>query len=349
MIRAVLSALVLASPCAAIAQGFAANPEYGKPRGPIPIRDMRPYQLLFLQFLPESPDTTPARHMRFGLQFDVANNLLAPDPTGSATIVEDNETQRLLISWRRGIRRGEEVAVFLPIEWRNGGFMDGILRWYHRFWGMPGNLDDDPVGRDNTPDYRSILYIADQQGRVLLDQGNAFGLGELSATWKRSLGPATPRSNLAGRLGLKLPTGNPGLVLGSGGVDAGACLDARYNVGRDVILYANVGGVLMGHATRVPGARSGMVQTLFGAEYRPNNRDSFLWQFDGSSAAVRTGNWFADRWQATATFGYKRVMDRHLLLYASFSENGDILGYHWQALTNVGPDFTITAGLQWFR
>ena len=36
------------------------NPLYLSPRGPIPIRNMRPYNLLFLQFLPDSGDALAA-------------------------------------------------------------------------------------------------------------------------------------------------------------------------------------------------------------------------------------------------------------------------------------------------
>ena len=74
----------------------------------------------------------------------------------------------------------------------------------------------------------------------------------------------------------------------------------------------------MGRARYVPGAQPNMVQTLAALEYRANNRDSYVLQFDGNSRAVRTGNRIADNWQATATFGYQRVLDRHHLLSSPF-------------------------------
>ena len=81
---------------------------------------------------------------------------------------------------------------------------------------------------------------------------------------------------------------------GSGSVDAGLSLDYRYSLGRDIVLYANTGGVLMGKAIRVPGAEPSMFQGFAGIEYHPNHRDSFVLQVDGSSLVVRTGNAFAD-------------------------------------------------------
>lgn len=347
MLRYLLLALFFSLPSAGWPQGFSKNPAYHAPRGPITIRNARPYHLLFLQFLPESPDTLPPGKTRFDFQLDFINNLLLPNPDGGARVIEDNEMQRVTLSWRRGIAAGTELGVFVPILWRNGGFMDEILSWWHRIWGIPGRAEDNPAGRDSRPAYQSLLYLEDADGHTLVHRGNAFGLGEVSLTLKRSLLPSTPRAALALRFGLKLPTGNRRQLLGSGGIDAGLMLDGRYNIGRDLILYAGFGGILMSKAGRVPGAQPSMLQHLLALEYRPNNRDSFLWQLDGSTRAVRVGNAFADRMAATATFGYKRVLDRHLVLALAFSENGDFHNYTLPFLSNIGPDFSTTMALEW--
>ena len=86
---------------------------------------------------------------------------------------------------------------------------------------------------------------------------------------------------------------------------------------------------------------------MLALEYRPNNRDSFIWQIEGSASAVRTGNRVADDTQVTGTFGYKRVLNSRLLLHAAFSENGDVVDYSAKFLANIGPDFTTTLGLEW--
>ena len=64
-------------------------------REPISLRNMRPYDLLGLQFAPETPDALRSKETRFSLQFDISNNLLAPDPRHGAVVIEDNEMQRL--------------------------------------------------------------------------------------------------------------------------------------------------------------------------------------------------------------------------------------------------------------
>ena len=87
------------------AQGTGDNPLYGNPRGPISVRDARPYNLLFLQFLPESGDVLPTHANAYSLQLEVINNLLAPAAGGQAQVREDNEYQRLLFTWKRGLER----------------------------------------------------------------------------------------------------------------------------------------------------------------------------------------------------------------------------------------------------
>jgi len=317
--------------------------------GPVPVRNRRPYNLLFLQFTPETGDILLRRAERFDLQLDVANNLLIPSPSSGATVVEDNEVQRLGVTWRRGIGHGTEVGVESALLWRNGGFIDPLLSGYHSLFGFQGDGPDNPAGRDAYSQYRSLLLLQDAQGNTLVHQGNAFGLGETTMTVKHRLIPANRRSALALRFGLKLPTGNTTQLLGSGSVDAGLSFDLRYSLRREIVLYANAGGILMGKAVRVPGAQSSMAQGFLGIEYHPNSRDSYLLQLDANSLAVRTGNSFADKVGSTATFGYKRLLDRSRILSLSFSENGDIHNYALPYFSNIAPDFTVTANLEWRR
>ena len=105
--------------------------QVGDGRGPIPIRNGRAFNQLALQFAPESPVVLRAGDSRLGVQVDLFNNLLVPSPRG-AVVREDYEEQRLTVSWREGIGRETEVEVFLPVRYRNGGFMDQLLRVWHR-------------------------------------------------------------------------------------------------------------------------------------------------------------------------------------------------------------------------
>ncbi|HLI48916.1 MAG TPA: DUF3187 family protein [Chthonomonas sp.] len=329
------------------AQTAPKNPDYGLPQGPIPLRDPRPANLLFLQFLPDNAVPLPNGAVRVGVQLDLINNLLIPSPSLGATVVEDNEYQRLMFSWHKGYLHNTELSVYVPVEWRNGGILDGIIRAYHRLFGLPANAEDDPLGRDHWPMYRSIWQIIDAQGHVLLNQGNAFGIGETTFIVKRSLLPVTSRGTLALRFGLKLPTGNTALLLGSGNVDVGLSLDARYIWGRNAIVYINIGGVRLGHPRHLPHPLGGVGQGAIAVEYRANNRDSYILQIDAAGPVMRTGNTFVDQANVTATFGYRRIMDRHTEFYASYSENGDIHNYTLPWFSNIGPDISFSFGVRW--
>ena len=317
-------------------------------RAPISIRNAGPFNLLFLQFTPESPDVLPFLHQRYGVQFDIINNLLAP-AASSSLVLEDNEYQRVVFSWKKGLPHNSELSIFVPVLWRNGGILDGILSAWHKLFGISGNAADDPAGRGSHPKYISALKVVDSSGKTLVNQGNGFGFGDISVTYKHSILRPQKRSGLAWRMGIKIPTGNPVLLLGSGGFDVGVSLDARYSFGRDITLYANMGLVSQGSAGRTPHPEHGMFQGLLACEYHPNSRDSYILQVDANSQPVRTGNPFADRTPVTATFGYRRKLSRITTCFASFSENGDIHNYSLPAFSNIGPDFTISTGIEWRR
>jgi len=340
-----LAATALAGPAAAQS---ASDPTQS--RGPIPIRDSRPFNLLFLQFVPESADTLRSRANRYDLQFDIANNTLIPNPGGGTAVVEDNEYQRLRFAWRHGLDSRTELAAFTSLEWRDGGILDGIIKAYHHLLGIAANSDDVPLGRDHFPLYQSKLEIVDTaNGHALVDQGNAIGLGETMVTLKRRLTAGAGRGAIAVRIAVKAPTGNPTLLLGSGRFDAGATIDGRYNLGRDVTLYGNLGYALLGRAGRVPSSRPNTVETLAALEYHPNHRDDYVLQVDGNGDYVLTGNSFADRSNVTLTFGYRRVIDRKTIAHISISESGHLFEFNAPSIANIGPEFTLSTGVTLLR
>lgn len=292
--------------------------------------------------MPEAPATLGQNRELFGAQFSASNTLLIPQTPQPQIVYEDCEDERLWLNWRRGLDNRTDLSVELPIVWRNGGFMDDVLTAFHRLTGI-GTVDpDDFVGRDSVRKYQARLLLVDPSGRTLVDSAAAFGPGDASLYVKRRLA-----HSFSVRAGLKIPTGNQRRLLGSGSLDAGLALDGSFTVGRDFTVYGTAGAATLGHASIVPRARWLLWQYVLSVEYHPNSRDSFYWQFDGSPSAVHTGNRFADGTQGTALFGYRRRLDNTRSLYAAFAENGDIHDFKIPVFSNVGPDFTVTIGMEW--
>lgn len=303
---------------------------------------MRPYNLLFLQFAPADANVLATGLRRTTLTLDLSNTLiLSPQAAGAPVSEEDTELQRVCWIEARGTGLGE-LEVSVPLLWRNGGFMDPILRAWHRFFGLKAEH-----GASDLADFRSVVRLTASDGSNVVQRGPAAGLGDISVTLKRALTDGAGRLAVAARAGVKIPSGSASLLLGSGAVDLGLSLDAQYRLGREFMTYANLSGALLGRARRVPQARRTLLQGFWGLEYRPNSRDSYHWQLEVGQAPIRTGYRFADSEQATVTFGYRRVLSRTLIISGSFSENGDYANYATPLLGRVGPDFTASLGLEW--
>lgn len=333
-------------PAAQVAEPGSARQPFAA-RGPLPIRNSRPFNLLFLQFAPQDAGVLSPGEKALGLQLDIINNLLAPAVGGNgATVIEDNEMQRLQFSWRQGIGKRTEAQFVLPVLARNGGILDGPISAYHKLLGLDGNGEDNPIGRDSLPRGRSVLFYQNATGQTV-SAGNAFGLGDASFFLKHQLSSGK-RSALALRAGLKVPTGSEKKYLGSGGFDAGFSLDGQYALGRHFNLYGSLGAAALGSADLLPGAGKSTVQGSLALEWT-RKRSSIIAQVDANSRVLTTGNSFADGTQSTVTVGYKRQLSRDRTFYASFSENGDYHNYNVPALGNVGPDFTLTFGMEWRR
>ena len=157
------------------------------------MRNERPYQLLFLQFSPQEGVTLGPGRSRLSLHLDVGNDLLtprpnvAPFPTAPVTVIEDTETQRLTLAYRRGLDARTEVGAQTFLLARNGGVFDALLQDYHELIGLTHANPDVPAGRHDLSFYHSTGFLQDSSGRVLVDARATAGLGDTSLFVKRAL------------------------------------------------------------------------------------------------------------------------------------------------------------------
>jgi hypothetical protein len=321
-------------------------------RGPAEVRNERPYQLLFLDFTPQGGTTLEAGRSALAVHLDVGNDLLTPRPEldGSshqpATVIEDTETQRLSVAYRRGVGRRTEVGVQAFLIDRDGGVLDQLLQYYHELVGLTHASPDTPDGRHDLSFYHSTVFLRGTDGRVLVDAHATAGLGDLSLFVKRSL-VSQPTLAVGVRAGLKLPTGDAARLLGSGGTDGGLDVDMTRRLSHRRALFADAGWVWMAKDTHIATAATHQFQYAAGLEWLVRSRASLVLQTEGGSRVVTTGNAHADSPPSLLTLAYRHQSGPHTTYTFAFSENGDIFEYHLPRLAGIGPDVTFSAGIEW--
>lgn len=315
-------------------------------RGPLPLENERPFQALFLHLPPQNPDALPRGTARLSLQLDIANHFLIPIPAPSgAGVTEDFETQRLKVTWRKGLGRDLELGVNTNLTARNGGFLDSTVDLVHDLFNTRGDGFSSPVGRNNIPRGRSIFAYRNAAGQGFT-RGSAFGLGDTTVWVKKQLSKGKLSS--AASVALKAPTGSESDILGSGGFDGGLTLDARYQFARKWAAFGSVGAAKYGNSF-IPGAENSGLWGTIGYEWRVGRRESVIGQINYAKRSVTTGNAFADRTHTIASIGYKKQLSAKSAYWFAIGENGDYGNYKYPALFNIGPDVTLSFGYDFMR
>ncbi len=240
-------------------------------------------------------------------------------------LTEDAETARLALRGRWGLCGGREFFAELPVIDRGGGLMDPVIEWWHASTGNP------PRGRDVVPRGRSIILEPGSQ-----EFGSALAVGDVTFGFGKQLNGRTHA-----RMAVKLPTGNPALLAGSGGVDAGLSLGHEVPIAAGWDLYLQGGLVAQSPASRLPSARGLVEQATVSLGYAPNGRDRFVVQWDSEASATVTGVSAVDAAHRTMTFAYRRKLSEHGSLELFFAEDGDWGWLDFPGGPDVGPDFTV--------
>ncbi len=285
--------------------------------GPIETRNGRAPSLPFLRLEPRGGLLAPGERT-LSADLLIANNLRF-----DRTTYEDQETSRLGFTARWGVARGE-WAVEVPFLSREGGFLDPLIEAYHKLIGITNDRALIPYGE--------VVERIPGSGTF----GSAIGLGDVSGVYSRALGSQAFLS-----VGLKLPTGNAGGLLGSGGVDLAVSLYDRWRLGRHFDLYGQLGGVVQGHATRLDHSRTLVDQESLSLVYRKNDRDIYTFQWQSEPSALITGDQAFDGPHRSLSLGYTRRLSSKDALQLYFTEDGDFLNYRVPELVNVAPDFSI--------
>jgi hypothetical protein len=164
--------------------------------------------------------------------------------TATEQILLDGELYRWTLAARYGITDTLELGLELPFVLQGGGFLDGFIVDWHKWWRLPQG------GRDTAPNNR-LKYRYTKDGVQQLAMSHASGgIGDISLLVGYKLFDQqtdTDHDSLALRMQLKLPTGDSSSLLGSGSVDGALFLTGAMNRGTDwgtLGMFGSAGGLL---------------------------------------------------------------------------------------------------------
>jgi hypothetical protein len=170
----------------------------------------------------------------------------------------DAETLTLDATLRRGVRQNLDVGLRLPLRWRGGGILDGLIDTWHSALGLPSG---------NRPDFLRNAFRVEgttTTGRSFTWTdlpGTGLGDLELQARW-RFVGGGESSASLALLGRASLPTGTGPFAGNAAGAASQLALSAP--LGRAFDLYTGVGASVQGR---------GPVREI---EYEPLRAHAFL-------------------------------------------------------------------------
>jgi hypothetical protein len=200
--------------------------------GPFPVRSLAPISLLYFQFTPER--AIPLPHGMWNARFDLVEaNILARDAHRGDSFLFDFELTRANLALRYGLFDRLALSLEIPLMYTWKGFLDEPIKAFEEVTGFERTI------RFERPQHL-FSYILQKDGRnARRGTSGAVGIGDIAISTKallREEGQWAPA--IAGRVALKLPSGDEDRALGSGEVDVGLGL-ALEKTFDPVRLYVN--------------------------------------------------------------------------------------------------------------
>lgn len=163
---------------------------------------------------------TPTGTTAVAVTAEVVNMFIgAANAASGERLLLDGETYRWTLSVRKRITAGAEIGLELPVLLHGGGFLDGFIDGWHDAFGMPS-------GDREKADRGILTYRYERRGRTLVNLTRSTGgIGDLRITGAWSLFEDDRRA-LSLHSSIKIPTGDPNRLTGSGSVDGTVSLAA---------------------------------------------------------------------------------------------------------------------------
>ena len=178
-----------------------------------PIRNHNPFLQVF--GLPKFQTAELVRPDRFDFAFsyDITNDSdEAERPSGDLVI--DSETQTIALSLRHRVFERMELGIDVPYVSHSGGTLDSLIKDWHSLVGLSNSM------REGPDDQLQLSYALD--GVTYYEMlAPASGVGDVQ------LSAAFQWQHVTLRAGIKLPTGDPDKLTGSGAADVSLGLYAN--------------------------------------------------------------------------------------------------------------------------
>ena len=206
-----------------------------------PLRSHNPFIQIY--GLPAFQTAALARPGGFvvGMSVDITND--ADDSeSDSDQLIIDGETTTVGLSIRRRVHERLELGIDVPFVRHSGGTLDGFIKDWHSMLGLSN------ARRDGPNDQLRHTYISDGATLFSLDS-SVSGIGDVQ------LSAAMPFGNLTVRAAVKLPTGDPDKLTGSGATDVSLGVYGSHVYTfreRDLSLSGFVGGLALGDGDVLP-------------------------------------------------------------------------------------------------
>jgi hypothetical protein len=284
--RLAVSVVVLLRATTTFAQDAGAS-EPSVRRGPPGIRDEQLLAQPRLTLPALSPDTLGRGDWTFGTSLAIANTFsyiqnVPGELPGDRRFLIDGEAWTADFTARRGLSADLDVSARLPVRWRGGGILDGLIDTWHRLLHLPDN--GRPLFRRNAFRVEGIT-TSGQNFSWNDERGLGLGELELEGRWRfRNGGRDGWSLALAGRAALPTATA----PFDGNGVGLGVQVVAAHRLGSPFDLYLGAGGTAQGgDLVRGVGYERYRGWGFLAVEWRLGRRFSLVAETDAASRLIR--------------------------------------------------------------
>ncbi len=274
-----------------------------------------------------------------GVDLDWGNDLgweqpIAGESPAGRRFLVDGEHRTVAFEIRRGVGHGLDLGIRVPLEWRGGGILDGLIDWFHGFTralGLPDN------GRRSFARGRLRADLYRDGQRLAWDDRPGTGLGRVEVSGRWSFRAARPTS-LAVIGCLTLPSGNGPFAGGRPAV--GLQLVGARGVGDHAEAFTGLGASLDGE-TRFGGVEYSRVrpEAFIGVERRLGRRFSLIAQSNAAGRLIDDVDQYPGvQWYVS--LGGRLRLDSGWAVEGGFTENLA----NQQATTDFGVQARVARG-----